>query len=363
MAHSVAEIAAALGAEYAGDGALVLLGAAEPADATPDMLALAMAPKYAEAVTDSLALAGLLWPGADWKAMGLQAAIFAPHGKMAMGAMTRLMDPGPDIAAGIHPTAYIDETAMLGPDCSIGPMVVIGAGVRIGARARIAAHASIAAGAEIGDDLLLHSGARICGAARIGHRIIVHPNAVIGADGFSFVTPEPSSVELVRGDLSDRNEAPPQQWLRVHSLGLVEIGDDVEIGALTAVDRGTIRATLVGRGTKIDNMVQIGHNATIGEDCMICSQVGIAGSARIGNRVVLAGRVAVNDNIFVGDDVVAGGASNIFTNVPAGRVVLGSPATKMTTQIETYKAVRRLPRLFREVAALQKAVSKMGQSD
>ncbi|MEM1362527.1 MAG: UDP-3-O-(3-hydroxymyristoyl)glucosamine N-acyltransferase [Pseudomonadota bacterium] len=363
MAYTVAEIAAAIGAEYQGDGALSLNGAAEPADAGASDLALAMAPKYADALKAGHATAAMLWPDADWQALGLKAAIFVSHGKLAMAGLTGLLDPGPALPNGVHPTAWVSPDAELGDDCHIGAFVVIEAGVRIGARARVCSQVTVASGAELGADVLLHPGARVTGAATLGDRVILHPNAVVGADGFSYVTPEPSSVERVRGGLSDENSAPAMAWQRVHSLGRVILDDDVELGANANVDRGTIRATKIGRGTKIDNLVQIGHNVVVGEDCMICSQVGIAGSARIGDRVVLAGKVGVNDNISVGDDVVAGGAAKLFTNVPAGRVVLGNPATKMTTQLQIHKALRRLPRLFRDVAALQKAVSKSDQSD
>ncbi len=153
------------------------------------------------------------------------------------------------------------------------------------------------------------------------------------------------------------------QVARGETLGLTGIGDDVEVGANSTIDSGTIRATRVGRGTKIDNLVQIGHNVQIGEDCLLCGLVGVAGSTKIGSRVVLAGQVGVNDNITIGDDVVAGGATKIFTKVPAGRVILGSPAVEMATQMEINKGMRRLPRLYRDVAALKKAVQKEGESD
>ena len=363
MMHSVAEIAAALGARFAGDGTLAVGGAAEPANAAVDQIALAMSPKFADALSDGAARVALLWPDADWQALGLEAAIFVSHGKLAMAGITELMDPGPDIAPGIHATAHIAEGAQIGADCAIGPFAVIGTGARIGTRARIDAHVTVAAGAQVGDDVLLHSGVRLCGAARLGDRVIVHPNAVIGADGFSFVTPEPSSVERVRAALGDENEGRAQKWQRVHSLGLVEIGDDVEIGANSTIDRGTIRPTRIGRGTKLDNLVHIGHNVEIGQDCLICGQVGMAGSAQVGDRVVLAGQCGVNDNIFIGDDVIAGGATKIFTNAPKGRVLLGYPAMKMESHVEAYKGLRRLPRLFRDVADLKKAILNRDQSD
>lgn len=363
MGHTIGEIAAALGAELHGDGSIRVTGAAEPASAGPEHLALALKPEYAAGLAEGRARAAVLWAGADWKALGLEAALVVPRPRYAMAGITRALDPGPGIAAGLHPTAVIDPAATIGDGAAIGPFVVIGRGARIGARARIAAHVSIGAEAQVGDDALLLEGARIGHRVRIGHRFIAQPGAVVGSDGFSFVTPEKSGVERVRESLGDQGEITRQSWTRIHSLGGVEIGDDVEIGANTAIDRGTIRATRIGRGTKLDNLVHVGHNVEVGEDCLLCGQVGIAGSARIGNRVVMGGQCGVNDNIFVGDDVVAGGATKIFTNAPAGRVLLGSPAVKMEAHVEMMKALRRLPRLFEQVRELQKAVPKSPDKD
>jgi UDP-3-O-[3-hydroxymyristoyl] glucosamine N-acyltransferase len=363
MGHLLSDIATALGAELEGDGSLVVTGAAEPGTAGPEALALAMKPEYAEALAQGRARAAILWPGADWRALGLEAALFVARPRMAMAGLTQLLDPGPAIAPGIHPSAVIDPSAEIGAQVAIGPFVVIAGGVRIGERARIFAHASIAEGAEIGPDALLREGVRIGPRVRIGARFIAHPGAVVGADGFSFVTPERSGVEEIRASLGKRSGNARQSWTRIHSLGAVTIGDDVELGANTTIDRGTIRDTVVGSGTKIDNLVMIAHNVSVGRDCLLCSQVGIAGSARIGDRVVLAGQCGVNDNIFVGDDVIAGGATKIFTNAPAGRVLLGSPAMKMESHVEAYKALRRLPRFMRQWGATQKPVSKRDASD
>ena len=350
MGHSIRDIAAALAAEAAGDLDLQIAGAAEPAMAGARDLALAMDPKYAEGLAKGRAQAALLWPGADWRAMGLQAAIFAPRGRLALAGVTRLLDAGPAIAAGISALASVDGTAVLGAGAAVAPFVVIGAGARIGARARIASHVSIGDGAVIGDDALILAGVRIGARVRIGDRVICQPGAVIGADGFSFVTPERSGVEDVRASLGQREEIREQSWVRIHSLGAVVLGDDVEIGANACIDRGTVRDTVIGRGTKLDNLVHVGHNVTIGADCLLCGQVGIAGSSRIGNRVVLGGQVGVGDNLFVGDDVIAGGGTKIMTNAPAGRVLLGYPAVRMETQVEMQKALRRLPRLMRRLS-------------
>ncbi len=363
MPITLDQIAVALGAELFGDGTIAISGASEPASAGPQQLALAMDPKYAPGLAEGRARAAVLWAGADWQALGLEAAIVVPRPRYAMAGITRALDPGPEIAPGIHSTAVIDPSAEIGTEAAIGPFVVIGRGARIGARARIASHASVGAEAVLGEDALIHEGVRIGARVRVGARVILHPGAVVGADGFSFVTPETSGVEKARASLGDQGDIVAQSWTRIHSLGAVEVGDDVEIGANATIDRGTIRSTKIGRGTKLDNLVHIGHNVEVGQDCLLCGQVGIAGSARIGNRVVLGGQCGVSDNIFVGDDVVAGGATKIFTNAPAGRVLLGSPAMKMDTHVEAMKNLRRLPRLFRDVKALQKAVLNTEDSD
>lgn len=353
---TLAAIAAAIGARAEGDGALVIRRAAEPASAGPEDLALAMDPKYAGGIAMGKARAAVLWAGADWRALGLEGAVLVERPRLAMAGLTRALDTGPDILPGHHPMALIHPTAMIGEGAAIGPFVTIGQGVRIGARARIAGHVSIAEGAVIGDDALILTGARIGARVQIGDRFICQPGAVIGSDGFSFVTPEKSGVEEIRETLGERAEVKAQGWKRIHSLGTVEIGDDVEVGANCAIDRGTIRATRIGSGTKLDNLVQVGHNVEVGQDCLLCGQVGIAGSVRIGNRVVLGGQCGVSDNIFVGDDVIAGGATKIFTNAPAGRVLLGSPALKMEQHVEAWKNIRRLSRLFAQVAELRGAV-------
>ena len=363
MSFTVKEIAAALEATAFGAVDVEITGAAEPASAGPTDIALALDPKFADGLAKGQARAAIVWDGADWQALGLEAAIVVPRPRYAMSGLTTLLDPGPEITPGIHPTAVVDDTAEIGGGAAIGPLVVIGPRAKIGANARIAAHVSIAEDAVIGDDALICQGAKIGARVRIGDRFICQPGAAIGGDGFSFVTPEKSRVEETRESFGTERKANSTSWTRIHSLGTVEIGDDVELGANSCIDRGTIRATRIGHRTKIDNLVQIGHNVEVGEDCLICGQAGVAGSAKIGNRVVLAGRVAVNDNIFVGDDVVAGGASKIFTNVPAGRTVLGNPAMKMETFLEITRSWRRLPRLITDVRALKKAVSNNAADD
>ncbi|SDD79176.1 UDP-3-O-[3-hydroxymyristoyl] glucosamine N-acyltransferase [Paracoccus isoporae] len=357
MQVTIKDLAEALDARAWGDLSMQIDSAAEPAQAGPRQIALAMSPKYAEALRPGAA--AILSEGMAPEDYGLAAAIFAPRPRLVMAGLTRRFDPGPDIAPGIHPSAVIDSSAQIGDGAAIGAFVVIGPDVRIGANARIASHVSIGQGSRIGADAMILNGARIQHDVQIGDRVIIQPGAVIGSDGFSFVTEQESGVEEIRRTLGKREHIVAQSWERIHSLGRVEIGDDVEIGANAGIDRGTIRATRIGNGTKLDNMVHIGHNVVVGDDCLICGQVGIAGSSVIGNRVVLAGQCGVSDNITVGDDVIAGGASKLFSRVAAGRVVLGNPAIDMATRMEMDRATRRLPRMAATLSKLQKTVTEL----
>ncbi|WP_406644756.1 UDP-3-O-(3-hydroxymyristoyl)glucosamine N-acyltransferase [Aliisedimentitalea scapharcae] len=358
MRFTVQQIAQSLGAEVAGDVALEITGANEPALAGADDLALAMAPKYAESLAQGQARAALVWDGADWQSMGLKAAIFVSRPRMAMAGVTSMMDPGQSFGPGRHPMSAIDPTAVLGENVSVGPFTVIGPRTRIGANSIIGPNCVIGADVVIGVDALMRDSNSIGARVRIGDRFRTQPGARIGGDGFSFVTPEVSGAENVRKTLGDQGDAKAQSWLRIHSLGAVLIGDDVEIGTNCTIDNGTIRDTEIGDGTKLDNQVHIGHNTRIGKDCLLCGQCGISGSVEIGNNVVLGGQCGAVDNIFIGDGVIAAGGSKILSNVPAGRVLMGYPAVKMELHTDMYKAQRRLPRVMRDIEALKKAVSK-----
>lgn len=367
MAVRLADIARALGAEVLGDGTIEIDRVAEPAEAGPRDIAMAIEPRFARDLPIGRARAALVWPGADWQALGLLGAIEVKRAAAALIGTTRLLDTGPGIPAGIHPSAVIDPQAVIGAGAAIGPLAVIGRGAVIGAHARIGAHVSVGEGVRIGDDALLHPGVKIGTGTVIGDRFIANLNAAIGGDGFAYKTmDEASMVERARAAIGagGRDEVTgAATWQRVYSLGGVEIGDDVEIGAGSTIDKGTLRATRIGRGTKIDSQVHIGHNCEIGEDCLIAGAVGIAGSVQIGNRVVLGGQVGVSDHVRIGDDVIAGGRSAIYTDVPGGRMVWGDPAVKIETQMAIYKEIRRLPRLARSLRELQKAVSKRAGND
>ncbi|WP_375256191.1 UDP-3-O-(3-hydroxymyristoyl)glucosamine N-acyltransferase [Yoonia sp.] len=351
MTHLVKDIAAALGAEAFGAVDLSVSAASEPASAGPDDLALALSPAYGDALKQGRAKVAMVWPGADWQALGLEAAIIAPRARLAMAQLTQMLDQ-PLAGDGISALAAIDPEARIGADVRIGAFTVIGAGAEVGAKTWIADHVSIAEGVFIGAGCQIHAGVRLQRGTRLGAGVIVQPNVVIGGDGFSFVTAAPSNVELARETLGEMSLSVPDDptWHRIHSLGGVVIGDDVEIGANSCVDAGTIRATQIGDGTKIDCLVQVGHNVIVGQHCLLCAQAGVAGSSVIGDRVVVGGKAGIADNLKIGDDVVLGGGSVVLSNVPAGRVMMGYPATKMQTHIEGYKALRRLPRTLRNLA-------------
>jgi UDP-3-O-[3-hydroxymyristoyl] glucosamine N-acyltransferase len=356
--YTIKQIADALSAECFGDTDIRIVGAAEPQSAAANQLAIATDKAYAEKLAAGQARAALLWQGADWRALGLDAAIVPRRPRYAMSSLTKLLDPGQGIHPGIHDTASIDPTGELGENVSIGPLAVISAGARIGSGSVIGAQCFVGWNARIGQNCFLRDHVSIGARVTIGDRVICQPGARIGSDGFSYVTPDRSAVEAARSRLGDRQDIGPQSWVRIHSLGAVTLGDDVEVGANTTIDNGTIRDTRVGDRTKIDNLVQIGHNCSIGTDCLLCGLVGLAGSVHVGNHVVLGGQVGVTDNISIGDGVIAGGGSTILSNVPAGRTTLGYPAIKMDSQIDIYKSLRRLPKLMRDFAAVKKAVFK-----
>lgn len=355
---TIRQIADSLGAEAQGDLDLTVVGAAEPQDANNDQLAMAMAPKYADGLAAGRAQAAVVWDGADWQALGLRAAIFAPRPRMAMSGITAMLDRGQGFQTGIHPSAVIDPTADIGEDVSIGPLAIISAGARIGAGSVIGPHCFVGTDVVIGAHALLREMVSIGARARIGDRFIAQPGARVGGDGFSYVTPEVSGVENARKSLGDQGDAAAQSWVRIHSLGAVTIGDDVELGTNCTLDNGTIRDTVIGDGSKLDNLVHVGHNSRVGKDCLLCGQTGISGSVDIGDNVVLGGQTGVADNLFIGSGVVAGGGTKILSNVPAGRVIMGYPAVKMDTHTDMYKAQRRLPRLMRDIELLKKAVFK-----
>lgn len=353
MTNTLAEIADATGLVLLGDGSLRVDAPAEPATARVRDLALAMDPKFADAISESDAEAAVLWDGADWQALGLKAALIAPKARVAMAEITNHFQHAPDIPEGIHPTALVDPSATVADGAWIGPFSIINAGASLGANARIGAHCSVGRDARLGANALLHDGVRIGARCVIGDDFIAQPNAVIGADGFSFEPPQRGSVEAAK-QTGRIDGAKATGFMRIHSLAAVEIGNDVEIGAATTIDRGTIAPTRIGHGTKIDNQVQIGHNVQIGSTCLICAQTGIAGSTKVGDRVVFGGKSGVADHVIIGSDVVCAAGTMVASNVPSNRVMMGIPAQPRDQVTRQVIALRRLPRMLDRVAEIQK---------
>jgi UDP-3-O-[3-hydroxymyristoyl] glucosamine N-acyltransferase len=353
---TISDLAMALGAEYAGDGAMRVLRPVHPKDSHLDgALAVAMTPGFVEMLRDANCRAAVLTKGVNWRDLGLDAAIFVERPRFAISRITETfaVPEGPD--AGIHPSAFVDSAATIGKNAAIGPFVHVDAGAFIGDNARIMSHVSIGAGARIGSNATIHSGVRIGRNVTIGDRVVIHQNAVVGADGFSFVTPESGSIEAARSSSASTTIAKQTKYVRIGSLAAVTVGDDVEIGACTTIDRGTLKDTSIGSGTKIDNQVQIAHNVQIGDDCLLCAQVGLAGSVEVGDRVVLAGKAGVADHVKIGSDVLVAAASAVASNVASRSIMMGIPAQTRDEGMRSLMAIRRLPRIIDLVEKLAKS--------
>jgi UDP-3-O-[3-hydroxymyristoyl] glucosamine N-acyltransferase len=300
---------------------------------------------------------GIAVPDEALSEYGIQGYIAVPRPRYALAILLEIFDKPTRIAAGIHPTAMIADTAQLGDGVTVGPYATIGEHARIGARTIIHGNATIGAEAQLGDDCQIHAGVRIGDRVEIGHRVIIQPNAVIGADGFSYATPEAGSVESAKagGAVGAQNTG----IRRINSIGTVVLEDDVEIGACACVDRATLGATRIGRGTKLDNLVQIGHNNTVGEDCLIVSQVGIAGSCKIGNRVVIGGQTGFADHLTVGDDAILMAKSGVMKDVPEKAILGGAPAIPRRQILENLANVNKLKDAFADLKTLKKQLAAL----
>jgi len=352
------KISKALSMPYSGDGSLSISSPAEPKDALETHLALAMESQFFDDLKNSKAKVALLINGTDWRALGLEGALFVDRSKYALSIVNDFFEKPIDFYLGIHSTALISDSAIIEKGVSIGPFSIIGDFVHIKENSKISSHVSIGNSVIIGRDALIHVGVRIGPNVKIGDRFICHSNAVLGSDGFSFVAPDSRGADDARKNRNPEEISKVNNYVRVASLGAVTICDDVEIGAGTTVDRGTVRNTKIGSGTKLDNMVHLGHNVSIGENCLLCAQVGIAGSSQIGDRVVLGGQVGIADHISIGENTIVAGKSGVSSNVAKGQFMMGNPAMKIENNIASYKSLRRLPRILKRIEQLQKSLLK-----
>jgi UDP-3-O-[3-hydroxymyristoyl] glucosamine N-acyltransferase len=355
--QTVESVARSLGFDYAGDGSVQIEAPMQPAAATERHLALAMDPKFLSKIKEGSARAAMVPPDFDWKSTSLDAVIFAPRARYAMAGVTALFSPDMKRPAERHICAVVDQSAIIADSAHIGAFAVIEEGAQIGAGVLIGSHVCIGPGAIIGANSVIKSGTRIGARVAIGDRVIIHENTVVGADGFSFVTPEKGAIEIAREGGGDPFVAPGAVWARIHSLGSVIVGDDVEIGASVTIDRGTVADTRIGAGTKIDNQVQIGHNVVIGENCLLCGQTGVAGSAELGDRVVLGGQSGVADHVKIGHDVMVMASAGVSGHTKPQSIVGGTPAVARNLFVKQLMAMRKLPRVVDDVAALKKRFS------
>ncbi len=266
--------------------------------------------------------------------------------RLAMMKLLNLFYVPPKINEGIHPTAVVDPSAKLGQNVQIGPNVVISHDVVIGDNTKIMANCYIGGEAHIGQNCLFHPGVNIGDRVQVGNDVILHHGVSLGADGFSFVTENPDNIEQARKDGAIKEENTKQVIFKIPSIGSVTIGNNVEIGANTAIDRGTIENTTIGDNTKIDDLVMIGHNCRIGKGCLIVSQVGIAGSCVIGDRVVIAGQAGLADHIEIGSDTIITAKAGVTKSFPEKSIIVGIPAVPRKEFIKQLKTMKDAQEIF-----------------
>lgn len=334
----LAEIAAHVGGALEGSPDVLIRGLAGVEEAAEGHLTFVAHPKYRAALARTAASAVFLADGVECPPH--IAVVRTPDPYAATMRALQLFDPGlPTVAPGVHSTAVVDSGATLGEDVRVGPYVVVENGVRIASGCRIAAGAYVGEGAVLGEGCYLYPRVYVGRHCILGRYVVVHAGAVIGSDGFGY--------------------APIQGiYHKIPQIGTVEIGDDVEIGANVCVDRATFGKTSIGRGTKIDNLVQIAHNVAIAENCAFAAQSGVAGSARIGKGVRLGGQVGLAGHIEIGDFASVAAQGGVIGDIPGGVTVSGYPARPHREALRAEAALRRLPELLRRVRELERQLAR-----
>ena len=341
---TVRELAQCLGGEAEGELDRRLRGVGPLESAGPSEISFLESERNAQQALASqagclLAPPGLALPG--------KTVIRVRNPRSAMARAVELFYPRPARRPGIHPTAVIGDDVAIGADVEIGPYVVIGDRVEIGARSSIGAGCVLGDQAVLGEDCVLYPRVTLYPSTRLGVHVILHSGCVVGSDGFGYVFEN-------------------SRYSKFPQAGTVEIADDVEVGANTTIDRGALGPTRIGRGTKIDNLVQVAHNVRIGENCVIAAQTGISGSVVIEDNVVIAGQVGIGDHARVEKGAVLGGQCGILPHkiVRAGQTVWGTPARPLKEYLEQQALVARLPRLFEQSRSLRgKPASKIASED
>jgi UDP-3-O-[3-hydroxymyristoyl] glucosamine N-acyltransferase len=299
-------------------------------------------PRYTPRVQTTRASAIFVAEGVD---VGREiATLRAADPYLAYTRALRLFHPEPAFESFIHPSAAIDTSAEIGDGVWIGAHAVIGQNAVIGDGVRIYPNATIYDNVRIGEDCVIHSNVSIREGSRLGNRVRIHNNAVIGSDGFGYAKDE------------------EKRWLKIPQTGVVILEDDVEIGAGTTIDCASVGETRIARGAKIDNLVQIGHSCTVGEDALICAQVGLAGSSHIGRRVILAGQAGVAGHLTIGDDAVLTAKSATSHNVEPGKMISGIPAFDNRDWLRSTAAFRRLGEMQRTLRLMESRLATLEKS-
>jgi UDP-3-O-[3-hydroxymyristoyl] glucosamine N-acyltransferase len=330
---TLAELADRLGCRLEGDGAATIVGVADLATAATDEIALFVHPRYKTAAADTRAAAVIV--GEDTPALA-RPMLRAKNPFLAFARALEIFHTPPPPVPGISAAAVVAADAVVDPAATLGPFVSVGAGARIGAGSVLESHVAVGPGAVVGRDCRIHGHVSIRERVTIGDRVVVQNGAVIGSDGFGFTR-----------DADGRH-------LKVPQVGTVVIEDDVEIGANTTIDRATVGETRIGAGSKIDNLVQVGHNVRIGRDVLLAAQVGIAGSATLEDRVTLGGQVGVQGHIVIGRGAIAAGQSGVTNSVDPGRFVTGYPAIDNRAWRKASVVFAQLPALRERLKAVER---------
>jgi len=328
---TISHIAKLVEGQIIGDGNVSITGVAAADNAGMGDLTFAEKEKYFAAAEKSLATA-ILVPAGFTSSEKILIQVKDP--RVALAKVLPLFHPVESPDPGIHPSSVVHPTALIDPSAHVGPHCIIEAGVKIGARTVLMGNTTIGRNSQIGDDSCFHPGVVIYAKGQIGNRVTIHAGTVIGSDGYGYVFHQ-------------------GRHLKMPQIGHVVIGDDVEIGANTAIDRGALGATTIGRGTKIDNLVHIAHNVVIGDHCLVMGQVGFAGSTRLGNYVVVASQSGIAGHLNIGNQATIGAKSGVMRDIPDGETVLGYPAAPDKQAKRQWIAVARLPEMMRRVTALE----------
>jgi UDP-3-O-[3-hydroxymyristoyl] glucosamine N-acyltransferase len=338
MTLTTLEIARLLAGEVLGDAAAPLTGFAAADDARPGDLTFAETGEFFAAAENSAATA--IIAGKD-SSSTKKIVIRVANPRIAFAKALAIFFPEPKFPAGIHSSAVVAPSAQIDPTAHIGPHCTVGERVKLGANVVLQSGNFIGDDSALGDETNLFPNVTIYSRTQIGRRVRIHAGTVIGSDGFGYVF-----------DAGFHRKIP--------QIGNVVIGDDVEIGSNVSVDRGALGSTVIGCGTKIDNLVHIAHNVEVGEHSILCGQVGIAGSAKLGNYCVLAGQVGIAGHLKIGNQVTVGSKAGVMHNIPDGETWLGTPAQPDKQAKRVMIALQRLPDLLKKVAAWEK---KLGANE